>query len=39
MNAEEEQLHRQLRLVCRWALGLVWIREGLVPKILWTTEA
>lgn len=30
-------LHR-LKLVCRWALGFVWIWEGLVPKILWPTE-
>lgn len=27
-----------LKNVCRWALGLVWIWEGLVPKILWRTE-
>jgi uncharacterized membrane protein YphA (DoxX/SURF4 family) len=27
-----------LKNVCRWALGLVWIWEGLVPKILWSTE-
>ena len=26
-----------LRRLCRWALGLVWIWEGLVPKILWPT--
>jgi len=31
------QLLRQLKLVCRWALGLVWIWEGLVPKILMPT--
>ncbi|CAN5160945.1 hypothetical protein BH23VER1_BH23VER1_03450 [soil metagenome] len=33
--------HRELwrlKICCRWALGLVWIWEGLVPKILWTTE-
>ena len=34
-----QALHDQLRLVCRWALGLVWIWEGLVPKILWPTDA
>ncbi len=28
-----------LKVVCRWSLGLVWIWEGLVPKILLTTEA
>ena len=28
----------QLKLVCRWSLGLVWIWEGLVPKILAPTE-
>lgn len=27
-----------LKTICRWALGLVWIWEGLVPKILWRTE-
>ncbi|MFK5924553.1 MAG: DoxX-like family protein [Verrucomicrobiota bacterium] len=27
-----------LKVVCRWALGLVWVWEGLVPKILWTSE-
>lgn len=27
-----------LKLICRWSLGLVWIWEGLVPKILWATE-
>lgn len=26
-----------LKTVCRWALGLVWIWEGLVPKILLPT--
>ncbi len=35
---ETEHLHRQLRLLCRWSLGLVWIWEGLVPKILWPTD-
>lgn len=35
---ETDRLHRQLRLLCRWSLGLVWIWEGLVPKILWPTE-
>ena len=36
----EDQLHVlwNLKVVCRWALGLVWIWEGLVPKILWTTD-
>ncbi len=29
---------RRLKLVCRWSLGLVWIWEGLVPKILTPTE-
>ena len=29
---------RQLKLVCRWALGFVWIWEGLVPKIIAPTE-
>jgi hypothetical protein len=28
----------QLKLACRWSLGLVWVWEGLVPKILLTTE-
>ena len=28
----------QLKLVCRWSLGFVWIWEGLVPKILWTAD-
>ncbi len=28
----------RLKVVCRWSLGLVWIWEGLVPKILWPTE-
>ncbi len=28
-----------LKIVCRWSLGLVWIWEGLVPKILLQTEA
>jgi len=27
-----------LKIASRWALGLVWIWEGLVPKILWPTE-
>ena len=36
----EDQLRSlwNLKVVCRWALGLVWIWEGLVPKILWNTE-
>jgi len=29
----------QLKIVCRWALGLVWIWEGLVPKIILPTDA
>ena len=29
----------QLKLVCRWSLGIVWIWEGLVPKILWTADS
>ncbi len=28
----------RLKIVSRWALGLVWIWEGLVPKILWPTQ-
>ena len=36
MNAEKRLLY-QLKLTCRWALGLVWIWEGLVPKILMPT--
>ena len=28
----------RLKLVSRWALGLVWIWEGLVPKILLPTQ-
>lgn len=27
-----------LKIVCRWSLGFVWIWEGLVPKILGPTE-
>jgi uncharacterized membrane protein YphA (DoxX/SURF4 family) len=27
----------RLKIACRWALGLVWIWEGLVPKMLWRT--
>ncbi len=34
MNTE---LHR-LKLLCRWALGLVWIWEGLVLKIIFRHE-
>ncbi len=30
-------LLRRLKIVCRWSLGLVWIWEGLIPKILWPT--
>lgn len=29
-----ERLLYNLKLVCRWSLGLVWIWEGLVPKML-----
>ena len=36
-NNHKEMLWN-LKIVCRWALGLVWIWEGLVPKILWTSE-
>jgi len=28
----------RLKIVSRWALGLVWVWEGLVPKILWPTK-
>ena len=28
----------KLKVICRWSLGLVWIWEGLVPKILAPTE-
>ena len=34
---EDKTLLYQLKLVCRWALGLVWIWEGLVPKMLMPT--
>ncbi|MEM7384984.1 MAG: DoxX-like family protein, partial [Verrucomicrobiota bacterium] len=27
----------RLKILCRWSLGIVWIWEGLVPKILWPT--
>ncbi|MCB1237862.1 MAG: hypothetical protein KDM91_22545 [Verrucomicrobiae bacterium] len=35
-NTDRSLLY-QLKLVCRWSLGLVWIWEGLVPKMLLTT--
>ncbi len=31
-------LHYRLKVICRWALGLVWIWGGFMPKILWPTE-
>ena len=34
---EDKKLLYNLKLVSRWALGLVWIWEGLVPKILMPT--
>ena len=37
MNTDTLALHNQLRLLCRWALGFVWIWEGLVTKLLWPT--
>lgn len=37
-NDATQALHTQLRRLCRWSLGLVWIWEGLVPKILWPTD-
>lgn len=39
MNANDmpPSLLRNLKLVCRWSLGLVWIWEGLIPKMLWPT--
>lgn len=42
MKTEIEKLRPLLwniKIVCRWSLGLVWIWEGLVPKILLTTKA
>lgn len=27
-----------LKIICRWSLGLVWIWEGLVPKMILPTE-
>jgi uncharacterized membrane protein YphA (DoxX/SURF4 family) len=27
----------RIKVICRWSLGLVWIWEGLIPKILWPT--
>ncbi len=35
---ETNALLWNLKIVCRWSLGLVWIWEGLVPKILAPTE-
>ncbi len=35
----EQKLLWNLKVVCRWSLGLVWIWEGLVPKMILTTEA
>lgn len=35
---ETNSLLWSLKIVCRWSLGLVWIWEGLVPKILAPTE-
>ncbi len=38
MNTEvSPTLLYNLKIVCRWSLGLVWIWEGLVPKMLLTT--
>ncbi len=34
---EDKKLLYNLKVVCRWALGLVWIWEGLVPKMLMPT--
>ncbi|MCF6312224.1 MAG: DoxX-like family protein [Verrucomicrobiales bacterium] len=34
---EHHTLLYQLKITCRWALGLVWIWEGLVPKMLMPT--
>lgn len=34
---EDKKLLYNLKIVSRWALGLVWIWEGLVPKILMPT--
>ncbi|NNE90441.1 MAG: hypothetical protein HKN23_02235 [Verrucomicrobiales bacterium] len=38
MNSENLKLLYNLKLVCRWSLGLVWIWEGVVPKMLLPTE-
>lgn len=38
MNTENQKLLYNLKLVCRWSLGLVWIWEGIVPKMLLPTE-
>ena len=37
MKTTDTKLLHELKLVSRWALGLVWIWEGLVPKILMPT--
>lgn len=34
---QDTHLLYQLKVVCRWSLGLVWIWEGIVPKILMPT--
>ncbi|MBC9868473.1 MAG: hypothetical protein F7O42_11455 [Opitutae bacterium] len=33
-NMKNERILYNLKVVCRWSLGLVWIWEGLVPKML-----
>lgn len=38
-RSEHLGLLYHLKIVCRWSLGLVWIWEGLVPKILANTDA
>ncbi len=41
MTALTPPLHHllwQLKVLCRWSLGFVWIWEGLVPKMLWTSS-
>lgn len=35
---ESKRMMWNLKVTCRWSLGLVWIWEGLVPKILAPTE-
>ena len=37
-NSHLHNLLWRLKVLCRWSLGLVWIWEGLVPKILAPTE-